>query len=150
MITSLLRAITPAQYWVGHFTRYEYREAFKDYTRRYEPLYLAAFAQVGDMDRLADMLLDGLCAHWKALPFWKRTAARVDEKTVVVTYLTPMLLASADPCGPQLADLLRRHWSARWPKDAYDTAPYEELLDGFRHSIMGFDLDGKHYRKKET
>lgn len=139
----LLRAVVDGREWVDGFTRYGYREAFE----RYCALHGADCAGVvreEEPDVLARALLDALAENWKRQRLWNRGAARADCKMVVVVYLTPMLLCAEEPrCAP-FAQALCRAWNARWPDDAYRTAGHEDILGGFRHSILGIDLENKH------
>lgn len=139
----LLRAVTDGKKWVDGFTRYGYREAFERYCALYEADYASA-ARESEPDALAETLLDALEQHWKRQRFWSRAAERADGKMVVVTYLTPMLLRAREPrCAP-FAEALCKAWNARWPDDAYRTAEYETILGGFRHTVLGIDLENKH------
>ena len=70
------------------------------------------------------------------------------EKQMAVDYLSPMLLEQPDPKCGTLCELLRDGWAARWPKDAYGTAAYQELKQGFRDTIMGIEL-GRRRRDAE-
>ena len=139
----LLRAVADGKEWVDSFTRYGYRRAFERYCALYAADYAAA-ARDGDPDDLSAALLDALAESWRKLRLWNRAAARSDSKMVVVTYLTPMLLRAEEPCCRQLALALCREWNARWPGDAYCTAPFETIVNGFRHSVLGIDLENKH------
>ena len=83
MMTELLDAIVRAHPWTVRFTRYEYREAFQEYSRRYAPLYAAA-AQTEDVSVLAGEIVDALAQHRAGLHFWNRGAATAEQKTVTV------------------------------------------------------------------
>lgn len=146
MMTELLDAIVRAHPWTVRFTRYEYREAFQEYSRRYAPLYAAA-AQTEDVSVLAGEIIDALAQHRAGLHFWNRGAATAEQKTVTVCYLTPMLLQSVEPHCRELAYALCEKWREKWPTDAYEAADFATLADGFRRSIMGIDLANKHLNK---
>ena len=100
------------------------------------------------LQRLAGEILDGIEAGWKRQRPWNRAAVRVMEKQMAVDYLSPMLLEQPDPKCGTLCELLRDGWAARWPKDAYGTAAYQELKQGFRDTIMGIEL-GRRRRDAE-
>ncbi len=139
----LLCAVIDGREWVDGFTRYGYREAFERYCALYEADYARAACET-EPDALACALLDALAEKWKRKRLWNRAAARADSKMVVVVYLTPMLLRAKEPRCANLAHSLCEAWNARWPDDAYRTAEYESILSGFRHSILGIDLENKH------
>ena len=146
MMPELLDAIVRAHPWTVRFTRYEYREAFQEYSRCYAPLYAAA-AQTEDVSVLAGEIVDALAQRRAGLRFWNRGAATAEQKSVTVCYLTPMLLQSAEPHCRELAYALCEKWREKWPTDAYEAADFATLVDGFRHSIMGIDLANKHLNK---
>ena len=145
---ALCAAIWGARDWLDHFTRREYPEHFKLYMERYGEIYAQAVRDA-DVDEeklkaLANAILDGLEAGWKRQWFWNRSAVRIDEKQVVVNYLSPMLMELPDPKCGRLAGMLRPCWVERWPKDAYQMTTYAVLKNGFKNSILGIDLAGKH------
>ncbi len=142
----LLRAVVDGREWVDSFTRYGYREAFERYCALHEADCAAAVREE-EPDALARALLDAMEEGWKRQRLWNRGAARADSKMVVVVYLTPMLLRSDESRCASFAQALCQAWNARWPDDAYRTAEYEDILGGFRHSILGIDLENKHIRE---
>ena len=96
------------------------------------------------LEALANDILDALEAAWKRRVFWNRSAVRVEEKQVIVSFLSPMLLDQPDPLCGRLAGMLRQGWAERWPKDSYQITTAEVLQKGFRNTIFGIDLEGKH------
>lgn len=148
MTDALLAAIQTDRAWLDRFTRREYGKAFKAYKEQFAPAYLEAVrAREEDPDALgalAEELLDGLEAGWRRRHFWNRGAVKVNEKQMLVDFLSPMLLDLEEPGCEQLAERLRQGWEARWPRDAYRTATYAQLQNGFRNSILGIDLANKH------
>ena len=145
----LLQAIRHGRSWIDRFTRFAYRDAFHQYRNTYEPVYMGAVQAYESMEKLAEEIVDAIEAGWKREKFWNRSAAKVDDKMVLVVYLTPMLLASREVRCHELAQALRAAWNAKFPGNEYSIASYEELIDGFRNTIMGFDLAGKHFKEKE-
>jgi len=148
MIDSLLRAIRRGKPWIDRFTRYGYREAFQEYRTEYEELFRLALQSV-EPSELAEKLVEAIEKEWKAEHFWNRAKARVDDKMVIVSYLTPMLLGSREERCGALAVELCRVWNERFPKDPYCMADYDRLMNGFRRSILGIDLEHKHIHERE-
>ena len=146
--SELCAAVWEAPDWLPRFRRQEYPQVFQEYQKRFAPLYAQAVEETeGDLtalEGLANDILDELEAGWKRRRFWNRTAVRVEEKQVIVSYLSPMLLELPDPLCGRLAGMLRQGWADRWPKDAYQITTFEVLQKGFRNSILGIDLEGKH------
>ncbi|MDO4315640.1 MAG: hypothetical protein Q4C45_07660 [Oscillospiraceae bacterium] len=143
MNPELLAAIQDNSAWLERFNRRDYAGAFRAYTERFAPAYTEAVRAAGGEETalaaLADRLLDALEAGWKRQRVWNRSAVRVNDKQMVVEYLSPMLLELEPDC-PRFAELLRDRWAARWPKDAYRTASHAKILGGFRFTILGFEM----------
>ena len=114
-----LEAVQDGKPWIKRFTKKEYAQAFAEYTARFGPLYEAALAKPESLPALAEELLDGIAAGWQRQRPWNRTVALMNDKQMLVTYLSPMLQTLEG--GAVLADLIRDGWAARWPKDAYPT-----------------------------
>ncbi len=142
--SELCAAVWEAPEWLQQFRRLEYPKAFQAYQERFGPLYAQAVGETEGnltaLERLANDILNELEAGWKRRRFWNRSAARVEEKQVIVSFLSPMLLELPDPLCGRLAGMLRQGWADRWPKDAYQITTFEVLQKGFRNSILGIDL----------
>ncbi len=149
-LDALCAAVWEAPDWLSRFTRRGYEAAFVEYCRRFGPLYTQAVREAaekaGDLAELTGALLDGLETGWHRHHFWNRGGIRVNEKQVIVNYLSPMLLEQEEPLCAEFAKALRREWKKRWPKDAYHITSYAALKGGFRNAIMGIDLANQHIR----
>lgn len=148
MSSELLAAIQTGRVWLDRFTRRGYPKAFLEYKARFAPAYEAAVRETGGeeaaLQALAEELLDGLEEGWKRQRIWNRAAVKVNEKQMMVDYLSPMLLDMEGTNCPRFAELLRDRWAVRWPKDPYSIVPYAKIVGGFRNSILGIDLANKH------
>lgn len=140
-VEALLPAVQDGKSWLHRFTKKEYPKAFGEYQKRFAPLYEEALraAGAGGLKALADALLDGLEAGWKRQRIWNRTVARMDDKQMLVTFLSPLLM---DMEAEAFCQALRDGWAARRPKEAYRIGTYQELNSGFRNAIFGISLDG--------
>lgn len=138
---SLLPAVQEGKLWSPRFTKREYAKAFQEYRARFAPLFEEAFRSAGEegLPALAEALLDGLAEGWKRQRFWNRAVAQIDDKQMLVSYLSPMLMEMG---AERFCHLLRDGWAARWPKEAYLVGTFEELNGGFRNAIFGISLDG--------
>ena len=119
------------------------RKAFQRYREQYGSAYEQMLQICTDEDMLqsaADWLLTEMEKGWKQQRFWNRTAARLDQKQMIIVYLSPMLLAMENPAGVRFAQVLRDAWAQRWPKDSYQMVPFEKLVKGFRNAIFGIEL----------
>ena len=144
----LLQAIRHGRPWIDSFTRFAYRDAFGQYRTRFEPVYAGAVQAYESVEKLAGQIVDGIEMGWQRERFWNRSAARVDDKMMLVAYLTPMLLASQEVRCHDLAQAICAAWNKKFPENPYETADYAAILDGFRNSIMGFDFESKHINRK--
>ena len=144
MNRELLDAIQNGKPWLDRFTRPDYPKAFTEYSRRFGPLYRAAIDEAGDrpegLAALAAELVDTLTAERTGERFWNRSVRAMDEKRIVVCYLSPMLLEQGNGA---FADLLRDAWAAHWPRDAYQFTTYDKLRSSFRNAILGFEVRGR-------
>ena len=137
-VETLLSAIQDGKPWLARFTGKEYDRAYQEYRAKYAPLFREAALADGEEAALADVLLDGLAEGWRRQRPWNRSLAKVEDRQMLVCFLSPMLLE--DPVCAPLAERLQAGWAARWPKDAYQVAPAERLQKGFRASIFGIPL----------
>ena len=143
-IDALCAAVWEAERWMKQFNRKEYRGAFRRYGAKFAPLYVQAVQEAEDregLQALADDMLDALERRWKRR-WLGRGALMVDERQMIVSFLSPMLLEQPDARCGRLAGMLRQRWADRWPKLEYRITTYEVLCTGFRTSILGIDVTG--------
>lgn len=137
---ALLAAVRNGKPWIDRFTKAGYGKALQEYRERFGSAYREAVSAAGEegLNDLAEALLDGLEADWAKEKPWNRSVARINDKQVIVCYLSPMLLE--DPLCAPLAERLREVWAARRPKEAYRIATAAKLQKGFRPTIFGIPL----------
>ena len=99
-INELCTAVWESRQWLSRFRRLDYAKAFREYCERFGPFYAGAVREAdGDLNALqvlSDSILDELERGWKRRRFWERAAVRVEEKQVIVSFLSPMLLWEED------------------------------------------------------
>lgn len=141
-LTMLCQALQETRPWIDNFQKRTYAQAFASYMERYGPSYLEAVREAGEagIQNLSEEILDGIEAGWRRQRPWNRGVARVTEKQMAVDYLSPMLQELPEPLCRDLCQSLREGWAARWPRDAYGTATYQELMGGFRNTVMGIEI----------
>lgn len=141
MNQELTAAVRESREWLEQFNRRQYAEAFRAYAGRFGPAYRQAVREAGeDLNALAADLLDQVEADWAACRVWKRGEARGRTRQMLALYLTPMLLELEEPDCRRLAELLREAWAVRRPRETYQTASHQEILSGFRDTIMGIEI----------
>lgn len=147
-LQELKKAVTEARPYLDRFTRHTYEEAFREYTERFGQLYIQAVRETDGTDTalraLADALVDEMESGWSRQRPWNRGAVRVNEKLMIVEYLSPMLQGLEEPLCGRLAAVLCAVWGERRPKDLYRIGSYAELRDGFRNSILGIEFGSRH------
>ena len=152
MNEELLLAVQDCQVWLELFERRTYKKAFLRYRERYSAAFQEMFRICSTEEMLtsaADWMLTELEKGWKRQRFWNRSAVRLDQKQMMIAYLSPMLLAMEDPAGPHFAELLRDTWAARWPKDAYEITSFEKLGKGFHNAVFGIELSAFNREEEE-
>lgn len=151
MSVERLAAAIRETYYLKLFDRHQYAKAFQEFMDRFGPLYREEILSAGEegMAPLAKALMDELENGWRRQRFWNRSAAQVNEKQMLVTYLSPMLLGLEPPLCTAFAKALRDEWGSRRPKDTYRIASYTTLSKGFRNTIMGIDVDSFVNRKEK-
>lgn len=137
-VEALLAAIQDGKPWLARFTGKEYDRAYQEYKARYAPLFREAALADGEEAALAEVLLDGLAEGWRRQKPWNRSLAQMEDKQMIVCYLSPMLME--DPVCAPLEETLREGWAARWPKEAYKAASLEKIRKGFRPTFLGIAL----------
>ena len=144
------------QKWTDYsrrFTRREYTVAFREYTERFGPLYMEAVRETAEdpegRQTLAEQIVDALEAGWKRQRPWNRTMAQANDKQMLVTYLSPMLMGLEEPLCQELAERMRDLWNVRRPKDTYGITTFAKLQDGFRSVILGIDITDWRRRREE-
>lgn len=150
MNEELLLALQDGESWLALFERRTYKKAFLKYCEQFSGFFkelLQTCAEEESLRVAAEWMLTEMEKDWKRQRFWNRSTARLNHKQMLIIYLSPMLLAMEEPMAARFAELLRDGWAARWPKDAYDIAPFERLGKGFRNVILGVDLDA--FRRDE-
>jgi hypothetical protein len=144
-VENLCQAVWGGREWLDHFNRREYEKSFQRYMEQFGDVYAQAVRETGGdetrLRALAEAVVDGIEAGWKRQRIWNRAAVRVDEKQVIVTYLSPMLMGREEEGCRTLAELLRDGWRARWPKNAYEVGDYKTIRKGFHNVVLGVDLD---------
>ena len=137
---ALLAAIQDGKPWLARFTGKEYDRAFQEYRAAYAPLFREAVLADGEegVEALTEVLLDGLAEGWARQRPWNRSLAQLNDKQMIVCFLNPVLME--DPVCAPLAEKLREGWAARWPKEAYRSAPAEKIRRGFRPTFLGIAL----------
>ena len=146
-MSAFLDALKKNRPWVNRFTRFDYREAFQDYRDVYEKTCRLQLSEMQDYVFGASAFMDELEQHWKKQFFFNRTAERVDCRMTAVSYFIPMLLLCDEERARVFAEALKQERESRYPKEKLGISDYETILNGFRFSILGVDIERKHLSK---
>ena len=108
-VQMLCAAVQEAPAYLNRFTRKEYPLAFREYAERFAPAWTAAVRETAGeetaLTALADNFLEGLEQGWRRQRCWNRSSVRVNEKQMVVSFLTPLLLGLEEPLCPEFAQI---------------------------------------------
>lgn len=146
-MSSLANAIIKGKSWIQRFTRYEYRDAFKEYKEQHFSDCYTEISGSDDLKELALCLTEELDASVARMFFLNRAGARVDIKMMIVSFFVPMLLENKECLS--FCEIFRDTWNERKPEDKFEISDYEKILNGFRHSILGIDLERKHFSREK-
>ncbi len=149
MNSVLVQAVTDSKKWLDRFHRNTYKNAFLEYENLYRAPYVEEIRTADDLASLADSLLDGMEAFWKKIRPWQRSVAKLEDKMVIVCYLNPMLSRTEDEKCAEFVSVLCSKWNGRYPKDAFETASYDQIRKGFNKTIFGFDVSALFGRKSD-
>ena len=140
IMNDLLKAIQHGKPWIDSFNRVEYQKTFEVYSEKFAAVYIDAVNASSDLSLLASELVDSIIAGWDKEHFFSRGAAKINDKMMIVVYLTPMLLASENERCHQFADILCSEWNKKIPQNTYSVADYDTITNGFTNKIMGFEI----------
>lgn len=136
---TLTKSLANSFAWTKYFNRRDYAAAFQNYCAQFSAAYAEVITKA-DIADLAEALLVYMEERRAKLLPWLRKAAKADNKMLLLTFVTPMLLALGDE-GRVLAEALRSAWQDLYD-ETYEIAGYETIADGFNNSVMGFSLFG--------
>lgn len=137
---NLLKAVHKCRPWVDGFNRVKYKEYFERYSSLFTDVFTKAVEEAASKEELANSFVDAIDSACKAEHFWNRNASFVDDKTMLVVYLSPMLLASGKEENIAFANVLSSTWNAKFPKESYQVANFDTIMSGFTNTIMGVSL----------
>lgn len=142
MIETIKLSLANSFAWTKYFNRRDYAAAFRKYCWQYGEAYreLSQREEIGDLAEAMLVLMEE--RREKKLFPWKKKAAKTDDKMLLLTFVTPMLLSLGDE-GKVLAEALRDAWQDLYGDETYELADYETIAAGFNNSVMGFSLFGE-------
>ena len=140
MTETLKNSVANSFAWTKYFNRSDYAAAFRNYCAQFSAAYAEAITKIDTAD-LAEALIVYMEERREKLLPWRRKAAKVDDKMLLLTFVGPMLLSLGEE-GRALAEALRDEWQECYEGETYEIAGYETIVDGFNNSVMGFSLFG--------
>ena len=142
MIETIKLSLANSFAWTRYFNRSDYAAAFRKYCEQYGEAYreLSQREEIRDLAEAMLVLMEE--QREKKLFPWRKKAAKVDDKMLLLSFVTPMLLTMGKQ-GAALAEALRDAWQELYAGETYELADYETIAAGFRNSVMGFSLFGE-------
>ena len=143
MTEDLVIAVRCKRKWIDRFTRFEYREAFAEYKSLYAEAFLCELEK-SSPEEFADKYIGLISDSISKERFFGRASCRVDCQMTIITFLCPML-ESIDASA--YASSICTRWNKEFKDEKVSSTDYNTLLNGFRNSVLGIDLENKHFSK---
>ncbi len=75
--------------------------------------------------------------------FFRRTAVLTDLQCMMVFYVLPCLLKNPPvERSKEFTDIICSKWNEAFPKSTIGAAGFDEIYNGFRTTIFGFNVEG--------
>lgn len=96
-----------------------------------------------EMESAADSLVSYAKDKMEKALFFKRSAVLVDMQCMMVFYVLPGILKILpEEDSRRFADMICAKWHEAFPKENINAATADEIYDGFRTTIFGFNVEG--------
>ena len=132
--------LLPEKYagYLEKFTKHEYSHNFKKYCALSESFFDELEREPGKSKKAA---MDFVSSIEKSLPgFWGRKLAIYDLCRFLFLYTVPAALNRNNEESRLFASELAAEWNSRFPKNPLNISDFSGLFNGFRTTIMGFDI----------
>ena len=121
---------------------FEYRKSLSDVNEEIMKMY-ASDDRETEMNSAAESLVKYVKDTQEHTIFFKRSTYLVDMQCMMVFYALPNLLKNpTEEDSKQFTDIICSKWAEAFPKETISAATYEEIYDGFRTTIFGFNVEG--------
>ncbi len=137
------------------------REGMKNFKKKYyEEFFLSYRRSVSDvndeimkmytsenkeeeMKSAADNLVKYAKDKYDGTIFFRKSTTAVDMQCMMVFYVLPSLLKNQpEEDSKAFTDIICEKWKEAFPKETIASATYDEIYNGFRTTILGFNVEG--------
>lgn len=129
------------RYYVESFTRSKYPKAYEAYKSEMAGLFAVLGSYEGNMDELAEKLMDRADSFIKG--FFGKKLALFDIKQLLFVYLLPAAYERGGKLSSDFIPAVQRAWERRREGDRLNFMTYSQLCGSFNKTIMGFEFGGK-------
>ncbi len=120
----------------------EYRRNTADVNEEIIKMY-ASDNREEEMESAAESLVKYAKGKYDSAIFFKRSTTAVDMQCMMLFYVLPSLLKNPTPEDSKaFTDIICGKWKEAFPKETIAAASYDEIYNGFRTTILGFNVEG--------
>ncbi len=125
----------------------EYRRSTSDIHEEIIKMY-ASDNKEDEMKSAADHLVSYAKERYDSVIFFKKSTTIVDMQCMMVFYVLPAMLKNpSEEDSKMFTDILSEKWNTVFPKETIKAAGYDEIYNGFRTTILGFNVEGMFGKK---
>ena len=131
-----------------NFKKKYYEDFFNEYRNRTEEVNKEIVAMYDSADKDEEMqsvalaLISYAKSEYDKAGMFKKSTKLMDMQCMMVFYVLPSLLSNGHPDDDRIfADTVTGQWRAAFPKSQISAAPYEDIYNGFRTTIFGFNIE---------
>ncbi len=126
-----------------------YRKAITDVNQEIMKMY-ASDNKEEEMKSAAKSLVEYARDRKEHVFFLKRNTELIDMQCMMVFYALPSILKiPSEEDSRHFTDIICASWSDMFPKATISAATYDEIYEGFRTTILGFNVEGMFGDKKK-
>ena len=129
--------ISSSRGYLAQFDYDHYPANADAFAAKAEPYFLSL--EGADLTAAAEEALNALERGREGLRRREQKLAAEEEKKVLALFFSPMAIRRGGAAA-EFALLLCQRWKERYPRDAYLTGTYEELMRGFDANLLGLPL----------
>ena len=125
----------------------EYRKSVSDVNDEIMKMY-ASDNKEEEMKSAAENLVKYARDKYDSVIFFKKSTTAVDMQCMMVFYVLPSLLKNQpQEDSKTFTDLICEKWRGSFPGETIAAATYDEIYNGFRTTILGFNVEGMFGKK---
>ncbi len=121
---------------------FSYRDSVSDINEEIIKVYDSPDSE-RELQSAADSLVRYAKEQRDKAIFFRRSVVLVDMQCMMVFYVMPVLLKNPPlERSKEFTDMICNAWNDAFPKSTISAADFEEIYQGFRTTIFGFEVEG--------